>query len=60
MVRGPNNNDASAATVAGAAGATRVEYVPRRDYYHRHTRSMFWEMELMLPVGNHPARRAAP
>ena len=34
-----------------------VEYIPLRDYYHRHTRSMFWEMELMLPVGNHPIAR---
>lgn len=28
-----------------------------RDYYHRHTRSMFWEMRLMLPIGNHPLVR---
>jgi delta24-sterol reductase len=34
-----------------------VEYIPLRDYYHRHTKSMFWEMELMLPVGNHPLAR---
>jgi len=34
-----------------------VEYIPLRDYYHRHTKSMFWEMELFLPVGNHPIAR---
>lgn len=32
--------------------APTVEYIPLRDYYHRHTRSMFWEMELMFPIGN--------
>lgn len=30
-----------------------VEYIPIRDYYHRHTKSIFWEMELILPMGNH-------
>ena len=30
----------------------KVEYVPLRDYYHRHTQSLFWEMELMIPIGN--------
>lgn len=34
-----------------------VEYIPLRDYYHRHTRSMFWEMELMFPIGNLPLVR---
>ncbi len=34
-----------------------VEYIPLRDYYHRHTQSLFWEMELMIPIGNHPLFR---
>ncbi len=34
-----------------------VEYIPLRDYYHRHTQSLFWEMELMIPIGNHPVFR---
>ena len=34
-----------------------VEFLPLRDYYHRHSRSMFWEMELMLPIGTHPLAR---
>ncbi len=34
-----------------------VEYIPLRDYYHRHTQSLFWEMELMIPIGNHPIFR---
>ena len=34
------------------AATPTVEYIPLRDYYHRHTRSMFWEMELMFPIGN--------
>jgi len=29
-----------------------VEYIPLTDYYHRHTQSLFWEMELMIPIGN--------
>lgn len=38
-------------------GKATIEYVPLRDYYHRHSKSMFWEMELMLPIGNHPLVR---
>jgi delta24-sterol reductase len=33
------------------------EYIPLRDYYHRHTKSIFWELELMCPLGNHPVFR---
>jgi len=29
-----------------------VEYIPLRDYYHRHTRSLFWEMEDIIPFGH--------
>ena len=32
--------------------STSVEYIPLRDYYHRHTRSLFWEMEEVIPFGN--------
>ncbi|KAL3894290.1 MAG: hypothetical protein SGCHY_005362, partial [Lobulomycetales sp.] len=39
------------------SGKKTVEYIPIRDYYHRHTRSIFWEMELILPMGNHPIFR---
>jgi len=34
-----------------------VEYIPLRDYYHRHTRSIFWEMEHIISFGNHPIFR---
>jgi len=34
-----------------------TEYIPLRDYYHRHTRSIFWEMEFLVPFGNHPIFR---
>ena len=34
-----------------------VEYVPLRDYFHRHTRSYFWAMEEIIPFGNHPLFR---
>jgi hypothetical protein len=34
-----------------------VEYIPLRDYYHRHTRSYFWTMEEIIPFGNNPLFR---
>lgn len=37
--------------------AKGVEYIPMRHYYHRHTRSFFWEMEEIIPFGNHPVYR---
>ncbi|MCF7971735.1 MAG: FAD-binding protein [Methylococcaceae bacterium] len=30
------------------------EWIPLRHYYHRHTRSLFWEMALIIPFGNSP------
>ncbi|HYE37605.1 FAD-binding oxidoreductase [Methylocaldum sp.] len=39
------------------SGKEGVEYVPLRDYLHRHTRSYFWTMEEIIPFGNHPAFR---
>jgi len=35
----------------------RIEYIPLRQYYHRHTRSMFWAMAEVIPFGNHPLHR---
>jgi hypothetical protein len=26
-----------------------VEYIPLRDYFHRHTRSLYWEGDLIVP-----------
>ncbi|XP_076057489.1 delta(24)-sterol reductase-like [Oratosquilla oratoria] len=34
-----------------------TEYLPLRDYYHRHTRSIFWEIQDIIPFGNHPLFR---
>ncbi|XP_067677801.1 delta(24)-sterol reductase-like [Haliotis asinina] len=34
-----------------------VEYIPLRHYYHRHTRSIFWELEDIIPFGNNPVFR---
>lgn len=25
-----------------------IEYIPTRDYYHRHSRSIFWEMRVSI------------
>jgi delta24-sterol reductase len=33
------------------------EYIPVRDYYHRFTRSIFWELRDLIPFGNHPVYR---
>ena len=33
------------------------EYVPIRDWFHRHTRSIFWELEDLIPFGNSPLYR---
>ncbi|KAL8139904.1 hypothetical protein V2J09_005925 [Rumex salicifolius] len=29
-----------------------VEYIPTRQYYHRHTRSLYWEGKLILPFAD--------
>lgn len=34
-----------------------TEYIPTRDYYHRHTKSIFWELEEIIPWGNNPLFR---
>ena len=34
-------------------GKPRTEAMELNAYYHRHSRSLFWEMELILPFGNH-------
>jgi len=39
-------------------GQSGVEYLPVRDYFHRHTRGYFWAMEEIIPFGNHPLFRA--
>lgn len=33
-------------------GGKKVEYIPIKDYYHRHSRSIFWEMQDIVPFGN--------
>ncbi|XP_043236825.1 delta(24)-sterol reductase-like [Amphibalanus amphitrite] len=33
------------------------EYIPLRDYYHRHTRAIFWEIQDIIPFGNNPVFR---
>ncbi|XP_068599860.1 delta(24)-sterol reductase [Brachionichthys hirsutus] len=38
-------------------GRCGVEYVPLRQYYHRHTRSLFWELQDIIPFGNNPLFR---
>eukprot|EP00455_Lapot_gusevi_P053452 TRINITY_DN8335_c0_g1_i11.p1 TRINITY_DN8335_c0_g1~~TRINITY_DN8335_c0_g1_i11.p1 ORF type:complete len:481 (+),score=72.56 TRINITY_DN8335_c0_g1_i11:164-1444(+) len=30
------------------------DYVPLRDYYFRHSRSIFWQTQEVVPFGNHP------
>jgi Delta24-sterol reductase len=33
------------------------EILPIRDFYHRHTKSIFWELETLMPYGNNPLFR---
>lgn len=33
-------------------GTISTEYIPLRDYYHRHTKSLFWELQDIVPFGN--------
>eukprot|EP00658_Telonema_sp_P-2_P005351 TRINITY_DN12001_c0_g2_i4.p1 TRINITY_DN12001_c0_g2~~TRINITY_DN12001_c0_g2_i4.p1 ORF type:complete len:263 (+),score=38.53 TRINITY_DN12001_c0_g2_i4:161-949(+) len=35
----------------------QVEILPIRDWYHRHTKSIFWELNDIIPGGNHWALR---
>jgi len=44
-------------TILKSGVEKKIEYIPLRDYYHRHSQSLFWEMELMIPIGNHPIFR---
>ncbi|XP_034979163.1 delta(24)-sterol reductase [Zootoca vivipara] len=39
------------------ANKTGTEYIPARHYYHRHTRSIFWELQDIIPFGNNPVFR---
>jgi delta24-sterol reductase len=36
--------------------ATELEQdlIPLRDYYHRHTKAIFWELQDIIPFGNEP------
>lgn len=38
-------------------GRNGNEYIPLKDYFHRHTRGYFWMMEDVIPFGNHPMFR---
>jgi delta24-sterol reductase len=35
----------------------KEEYIPLQHYYHRHSRSIFWELSEIVPFGNHPLFR---
>ncbi|CAB3400499.1 unnamed protein product [Caenorhabditis bovis] len=30
----------------------KTEFIPLRDYYHRHSKSIFWELKEIVPFGN--------
>ena len=42
---------------ATRAGPTCEEVVPLKHFLHRFTRSIFWELEDMIPFSNHPLYR---
>lgn len=35
-----------------SANKSTVEFIPLRHYYHRHTRSIFWQLQDIIPFGN--------
>ncbi|ESN93679.1 hypothetical protein HELRODRAFT_88371 [Helobdella robusta] len=35
----------------------KVECIPLRQYYHRHTKGLFWQMQDIIPFGNNPIFR---
>jgi delta24-sterol reductase len=41
---------------AEACAATQLhqELIPLRDYFHRHTKAIFWELQDIVPFGNEP------
>jgi delta24-sterol reductase len=41
----------------GRNGQVGTDFIPLRDYYHRHTRSLFWELQDIIPFGNNPLFR---
>jgi Delta24-sterol reductase len=41
-------------TLEDGDDAVREELIPIRHYYHRHTKSIYWELEDMIPFGNAP------
>jgi len=40
-------------TISFSGETIAEEYIPLRHYYHRHTKSIFWELEEIIPFGNH-------
>ncbi|KAI6179109.1 FAD-binding PCMH-type domain-containing protein [Aphelenchoides besseyi] len=34
-----------------------TEYIPLRHFYHRHSKSIFWELQDLIPFGNNPIYR---
>lgn len=45
------------AAKSGKSGNVGTDFIPLRDYYHRHTRSLFWELQDIIPFGNNPIFR---
>lgn len=37
----------------------KQDLIPLRDYYHRHTKAIFWELQDIIPFGNEPWFRYA-
>lgn len=41
----------------GADGEPATEYIPYRPFVHRYSSGIFWELEEIIPFGNHPLFR---
>lgn len=40
--------------IESSSSEIHEELIPLRHYYHRHTRSLFWEVSDIVPFGNAP------
>ena len=44
-------------SILDSSSDVTVEYIPTKDFYHRHNKGCFWLTGLTVPFGNHPVYR---
>ena len=58
MPSNKNNTTTISSTSTSSTLPEFREIIPLRHYYHRHSRSLFWEVSDIVPFGNNPLFRA--